>query len=114
MRGFTGFRTPGGTAREQIAAQQEQVAAQQQQAKAEAMRECSKLADLIGINNYRLWLELTWPNNAQDDCTWQEIYETVHTAIWLGKYQLLSELECTCKPDGDLCKVCRAQARLMA
>lgn len=107
MRGFTGFRTPGGTAREQIAVQMEQE-------ETNAMRECSKLADLIGDNNYRLWAELTWPGISIQQCTWQDIYETIHKAIWLGKYALLSELECTCKPDGDLCRVCRAWARVVA
>lgn len=78
-----------------------------------AERECSKLVDLIGENNYRLWAEITWPGISIQKCTWSEILETAHEAIWLGKYALLSELECTCK-DGDLCKVCRAWARVVA
>ena len=107
MRGFTGFRTPGGTAREQLAVQMEQ-------AEAKAIREINKLIAMIDENNYRLWAELTWPGESIQKCTWDEIRSTAHKAIWLGKYALLSELECTCKPDGDLCRVCRAWARVVA
>jgi hypothetical protein len=107
MRGHTGFRTPGGTAREQIQVQVET-------AHVPALREARKLIAMIGEDNYRLWSEITWPGESINLCTWDEIYQQVHEAIWLGKYALLSELECTCKPDGDLCKDCRAWARVVA
>jgi len=92
----------------------QEIREQEEQAESKAMRECSKLADLIGDNNYLLWGEMAWPGLSIHRCTWDEIYQKVHEAIWLGKYALLSELECTCKPDGDLCRVCQAQARLKA
>ena len=85
--------------------------------KYDAIQARAELAQLIGVANYNLWSEMTWPGETINVHTFKELSQEFRVAIALGKedkLKLLDMLECGCVLPEQRCRVCQAQARITA
>jgi hypothetical protein len=82
--------------------------------KYDAIEARASLAEMIGVQSYNLWSEITWPGETINNYTFKELSREFRSAISLGADKLLEMLECACVMPDHSCRVCCAQARITA
>jgi len=102
----SGWNTRGGTAKEHLRLEREL----DNHWKYMAETECEKMADMLE-DDYPVWMELTFPHDAIETYTYQQIYDLVHAAI-NSPDAVYADLICTCNGVISPCRLCQAQARL--